>query len=169
MVMLKWKTFEVSRLHAGIRDEKRYNFGFTFLAREQMKIISMFARNNKNTTYRVHILFFCPYSRHQKFSSGIGITVSFRASIRILRIITIALDREQWTIAREKLPPIGKLFLCHRVVASSSERMCRSKANPCSYTFQYEGIAARGNGETVTARFTKVRSPSRWSVSKHDR
>lgn len=34
---------------------------------------------------------------------------------------------------------IGKLFLCHRDVASSSEHSCRSKANPCSYTFQYEG------------------------------
>jgi len=33
---------------------------------------------------------------------------------------------------------IGKLFLCHRCVAPSSEHSHWSKANPCSHTFRYD-------------------------------
>lgn len=105
----------VSNCHVKIGD---WNSGaisvFTFRICRQMKITSVFVRNNENAT--IAPIFPRPTASKIEFVPEI-VSIFMRRS-KIPRIITTtAFNHKQ--AEKRSLFPIGKLFLCHQNVASS--------------------------------------------------
>lgn len=131
-----------------------------FGTREQTKITSMFVRDNESDD-RAHF----STSAVSKIETCRKL-LRPRALIRISWIIMITLDHKQWTDSSgEACSASGNFSFVIGMSLRVASISCQSKANPCFYTFQYEGTRggegggvgpALGNGETATAWFTKV-------------